>query len=65
MLAIIRGAGDIATAIALRLWKCGISVVMTEIEQPLTVRRTVALDVYKRQVLRSSVVCSKPFWASF
>ena len=44
MLAIIRGAGDIATAIALRLWKCGISVVMTEIEQPLTVRRTVAFS---------------------
>lgn len=44
MLAIIRGAGDIATAIALRLWRCGISVVMTEIEQPLTVRRTVAFS---------------------
>ena len=44
MLAIIRGAGDIATAIALRLWRCGILVVMTEIEQPLTVRRTVAFS---------------------
>ena len=44
MLAIIRGAGDIATAIALRLWRSGISVVMTEIEQPLTVRRTVAFS---------------------
>lgn len=44
MLAIIRGAGDIASAIALRLLRCGISVVMTEIARPLTVRRTVAFS---------------------
>lgn len=44
MLAIVRGAGDIASAIALRLWRCGISVIMTEVERPLTVRRTVAFS---------------------
>lgn len=44
MLAIVRGAGDIASAIALRLHRSGISVAMTEIEQPLTVRRTVAFS---------------------
>ena len=44
MLAVIRGAGDIASAIALRLVRCGASVLMTEIEQPLTVRRTVAFS---------------------
>ena len=44
MLAVVRGAGDIATAIALRLSRCGISVVMTEIDQPLTVRRSVAFS---------------------
>lgn len=44
MLAIIRGAGDIASAIALRLRRCGIAVIMTEVEQPLTVRRTVAFS---------------------
>ena len=44
MLAIIRGAGDIASAIALRLHKCGASVIMTEVEHPLTVRRTVAFS---------------------
>ena len=44
MLAIIRGAGDIASAIALRLHKCGASVIMTEVEHPLTVRRTVAVS---------------------
>ena len=44
MFAIIRGAGDIASAIALRLRRCGISVAMTEVEHPLTVRRTVAFS---------------------
>ena len=44
MLALIRGAGDIASAIALRLRRCGISVVMTEVAHPLTVRRTVAFS---------------------
>ena len=44
MLAVIRGAGDIASAIALRLHRSGISLMMTEVEQPLTVRRTVAFS---------------------
>ena len=44
MFAVIRGAGDIASAIALRLYRSGISVVMTEIAHPLTVRRTVAFS---------------------
>ena len=44
MLVVIRGAGDIASAIALRLTRCGIDVVMTEIDRPLTVRRTVAFS---------------------
>ncbi len=44
MLAVVRGAGDIASAIALRLVRCGAAVVMTEVPQPLTVRRTVAFS---------------------
>ena len=44
MLAIVRGAGDIASAIALRLARSGMSVAMTEVEHPLTVRRTVAFS---------------------
>ena len=31
MLVVIRGAGDIATGIALRLWRAGMQVVMTDI----------------------------------
>lgn len=42
MLALIRGAGDLASGIALRLWHSGMAVVMTEIERPTAIRRTVA-----------------------
>ncbi|EFK06521.1 selenium-dependent molybdenum hydroxylase system protein, YqeB family [delta proteobacterium NaphS2] len=41
---VIKGAGDLATGVAARLWRSGFSVLMTEIEQPLTVRRTVSLS---------------------
>lgn len=41
-LVVIRGAGDLASGVALRLHRAGFSVVMTEIEHPLAVRRTVA-----------------------
>ena len=44
MLVLIRGAGDLASGIALRLWRCGFSVVMTELARPLTIRRTVAFS---------------------
>lgn len=41
-LAVVKGAGDLATGAAFRLFKCGVDVIMTEIERPLVVRRTVA-----------------------
>ena len=44
MLILIRGAGDLASGIALRLWRAGMEVVMTEIEHPTTIRRTVAFS---------------------
>lgn len=44
MLALIRGAGDLASGIALRLWRSGFQVVMTELEHPMTIRRTVAFS---------------------
>ena len=44
MLVLIRGAGDLASGIALRLWHAGFQVVMTEIERPTTIRRTVAFS---------------------
>lgn len=41
-LALIKGAGDLATGVGLRLHRAGFGVVMTEIAQPTPVRRTVA-----------------------
>ena len=40
----IKGAGDLASGIALRLHRCGFRVMMTEIAVPTTVRRTVAFS---------------------
>ena len=44
MLVVIRGAGDIATGIALRLWRAHIRVAMTDIERPTAIRRTVCFS---------------------
>ena len=44
MLVLIRGAGDIATGAAIRLWRSHIKVVMTDIEKPTCIRRTVAFS---------------------
>lgn len=47
---LIKGAGDLATGIACRLYNCGFQIVMTEIPVPTTVRRTVAFSraVYEK-----------------
>lgn len=42
MLTLIRGAGDIASGAAMRLWRSGIDVVMTDLPVPTAIRRTVA-----------------------
>jgi xanthine dehydrogenase accessory factor len=39
---LIRGAGDLATGVALRMHRVGLNVVMTELAQPLAIRRTVS-----------------------
>lgn len=44
MMILIKGAGDLATGIAYRLKKSGFDIVMTEIDKPTTVRRTVAFS---------------------
>lgn len=44
MLVVIRGAGDLATGIALRLWRAHINVVMTDLERPTAIRRTVSFS---------------------
>ena len=41
-LVLLRGGGDLASGVALRLHRAGIKVVITELDQPLAVRRTVS-----------------------
>lgn len=53
MLILIKGAGDIATGISVRLKNAGMQVVMTEIAIPTTVRRSVA---FSRAVYEGSAV---------
>lgn len=44
MLVVIKGAGDIASGIALRLWRARFDVVMTELMHPTAIRRTVSFS---------------------
>ncbi|MBQ8390120.1 MAG: EF2563 family selenium-dependent molybdenum hydroxylase system protein [Oscillibacter sp.] len=44
MLVLIRGAGDLASGVALRLHRAHISVVMTDLHKPTAIRRTVAFS---------------------
>ncbi len=50
-LVLLRGGGDLASGVALRLHRSGIQVVIAELAQPLAVRRTVAFAeaVYEGQ----------------
>ena len=40
----IRGGGDLGTGVVWRLWRSGFPVIVTELSNPLTVRRTVAVS---------------------
>ena len=44
MLVVIRGAGDIATGVALRLHRAGMRVVMCDLPNPTSIRRTVCFS---------------------
>ena len=44
MLVVIKGAGDLATGVGLRLRRAGIRIVMTELAEPSAIRRTVAFS---------------------
>ncbi len=50
---VIRGAGDLATGVASRLWDSGFSVIMLELPKPLVVRRTVsfATAIYEGSIV--------------
>jgi xanthine dehydrogenase accessory factor len=55
---LLRGGGDLASGVALRLFRAGIRVFITELARPLAVRRMVsfAQAVYDRQVQVEGVV---------
>ena len=40
----IKGAGDLASGVALRLWRSGFRVIMSELPVPLCIRRTIAFS---------------------
>lgn len=44
MRVVIRGAGDIASGVALRLYRAGLQVIMTDLEKPTAIRRTVCFS---------------------
>ena len=44
MFVVMRGGGDIATGIALRLHRCGMQLVLCEISMPTSIRRTVCFS---------------------
>jgi xanthine dehydrogenase accessory factor len=55
---VVKGGGDIASGAAHRLHRAGMRVVMTEVEQPMTIRRAVsfASAVYEGEVVVDGVV---------
>ncbi len=57
---LIRSGGDLATGVALRLIRSGLKVVVTELPQPLAVRRTVSFSeaVYAGQITVEGVTAS-------
>lgn len=44
MIVLIRGGGDLASGVAIRLYRAGLRVVITELPQPLAVRRSVSFS---------------------
>jgi xanthine dehydrogenase accessory factor len=54
---LIRGGGDLATGVALRAYRAGYRVVVTELAQPLAVRRTVSFSeaIYSGEVIIEGV----------
>jgi len=56
-LSLLRGGGDLASGVALRLFKAGIPIIITELPKPLAVRRTVsfAQAIYSGEIVLEGV----------
>jgi xanthine dehydrogenase accessory factor len=61
LIVILRGGGDLASGVAIRLHRCGLKVIITELPQPLVVRRLVSFAeaVYAGQVTIEGIVAQK------
>lgn len=61
MKVLIKGAGDLATGIACRLYNSGLSIVMTDIAVPTAVRRTVAFSraVYENEATVEGITAKR------
>lgn len=62
---VVKGAGDLGTGVAYRLWKCGFRVLCTDLPQPLVIRRTVAFAsaLYDGRITVEGVQCERVFYA--
>ncbi len=60
-LILIRGAGDIASGIAVRLYNSGFKIVMTEIKKPSSIRREVCFSeaIYDGETTVEKITCKK------
>lgn len=60
MLVLIQGGGDLASGVAYRLFKSGLRVVITELPQPLAIRRTVSFAeaVYSENITVEGLTAS-------
>jgi xanthine dehydrogenase accessory factor len=61
VLVLIRGAGDLASGVAARLHRCGFPVVMTELPQPVMVRRAVCFGeaIYEGEMAIEELVARR------
>lgn len=61
MLVMIRGGGDLASGVALRLHRAGIRLMITELPEPLVVRRLVSFAdaVYQREVDVEGIIAKR------
>jgi len=61
MIVLIRGGGDLASGVALRLYKSGFKVVLTELSKPLAVRRMASFSeaIYAGEMTLEGIVAKR------
>ena len=57
-LILLRGGGDLASGVAVRLYRAGLNIAITELPQPLAVRRTVSFSeaIYERETVIEGII---------